>query len=116
MVSSGIHLGRGDHPPPLFVRSCLIPPTEAGFEREAFLLTQQFPQETEITSCLQVPNRKALTQQGAIDPLPRDPCPVPHPTKQQRYPIPGERTTSLREEEVILTGISPVFRSQTVFM
>lgn len=89
------------------------------FERGTFLLTQQFPQCAEIASCLQIPHRKALAQQGGIDVLPRDPSPFPESAKQERNPTLGERTTRLREEEVILAGTSPLHtfcRHQTVFI
>src|SRR6266700_4505702 len=97
----------------------LIAHPHRAFDDDVLLLPQQSPQPAPISSCLHIPLRKALAQEGGTHSLSRDPSPLPKPTKQKRDATLGEGKTRLREEEVILAGTPPLEalrRPRTVFI
>jgi hypothetical protein len=74
-------------------------------------VAQQLLEDERLAPGLEIPQREALTQQRRIDALPPNPSPFPEAAKQEHYPILGERTPRLREEEMILADTSLLYRS-----
>src|SRR5438445_77277 len=82
-----------DPPSPLLILHPLLTPSQRPFHCGALFLTQQFPQQEPIPSCLQILHRKRIAQQRSANVLPRDPRSFSQSTKQQGDPIVCEATT-----------------------
>jgi hypothetical protein len=87
--------------PYLLVIRHLISPPLCLLPREASLLAEQFLQDVQAASCLQIAGRKALAQERGRHWLPCDACSVSEPIEDMRNAILRERLSCLREEEMI---------------